>query len=293
MGQDAPRMRRKVPNFKVQSVGTARVLARWLAAAKSATIHAGRQFLSGDKTVSAADGRPYGWFWLVQVAAIVETGLLFAAGAYLRDAEALALAFVVLLTLGWIFFRPGRIVPVVARSLVFADVAVWMVPAAFSNAVNHSSLGSILLPGALGTTAIVGLLGAAGFLISRGNQAAGRRVARVVAALALAVILVVAGIAAATASAGTLSGKAIVISATNARFSATTLTADHGTVTVDFTNNDLFWHTFTISALGVDIRTPVKGHGQVSFSAPAGSYEFFCAIPGHKQIGMRGTLIVQ
>ena len=150
---------------------------------------------------TARGDRTYGWFWLVQVAAAIETGLLFAAGAYLRDAEGLAFAVVVLLTLLWIFFRPGRIIPVVVRSLIFADVAIWMVPAAITNAANHSSLGSILLPGTLGTTAVVGLLAAAGFLISRGNQAAGRRVARGVAALALAVILVIAGVAAATAAA--------------------------------------------------------------------------------------------
>jgi plastocyanin len=244
--------------------------------------------------VRVADGdRPYGWFWLVQVAAVIETALLFAAGAYLRDAEALTFAFVVLATLGWIFFRPGRIVPVIARSLVFADVAIWMVPAAFTNAVNHDSLFSILLPATLGTTAVVGLIAAAGFLVSRGNQAAGCRLARGVAAVALAVLVVVGGVAAATASNNTLSGNAIVISATNARYSTTTLTADRGTITVDFTNNDLFWHTFTIPALGVDIRTPVKGQGQMSFKAPPGSYEFYCAIPGHKQIGMRGTLIVK
>jgi plastocyanin len=252
------------------------------------------QLVTEAKRVTKTQGeRTYGWFWLVQVAAVVETGLLFAAGAYLRDAEALTFAFVVLATLGWIFFRPGRIVPVVVRSLIFADVAIWMVPAAFTNAVNHGSLGSILLPGILGTAAVVGLIAAAGFLISRGNQAAGRRLARGVAALALAVILALGGVAAATASSTTVSAKAIVIAATNARFSATTLTADHGTVTVDFTNNDLFWHTFTVPALGVDIRTPVKGHGQVSFNAAAGSYEFYCAIPGHKSIGMRGTLVIQ
>ena len=242
---------------------------------------------------SRFETRAFGWFWLVQVAAVVETGLLFAAGVYLRDAEALALAFVVLLTLGWIFFRPGRIVPVVVRSLVFADVAFWMIPAAVSNATSHSSLGSTLLPGILGTTATVGLVAAAGFVISRGNQAAGRRAARGVAALALAVILMIAGVAAATASSGSVSGNAIVISATNARFSATRLTASHGTVTVVFTNNDLFWHTFTVPALGVDIRAPVKGSRQLSFNAPPGTYEFFCAIPGHKQIGMKGTLIIQ
>ena len=237
--------------------------------------------------------RTYGWFWLVQVAAIVETGLLFASGVVLRDAEALALAFVVLLTLGWIFFRPGRIIPVVVRSLVFADVAFWMVPAAYSNAVNHSSLGSILVPAALGTTAIVGLLSAAAFVVSRGNQEAGRSAARVVAALALALILAVTGVAAATASNSAMPSSAIVISATNARYSTTTLSANHGTVTVEFTNNDLFWHTFTVTALGVDIRAPVKGSRQLSFNAPPGTYEFFCAIPGHKQIGMKGTLVIR
>src|SRR5207253_703035 len=55
----------------------------------------------------AADRRSSGWFWLVQVAASVEAALLFVAGAYLRDAEALGFAFVVLLTLGWILF-PAR-----------------------------------------------------------------------------------------------------------------------------------------------------------------------------------------
>ncbi|HEV2013262.1 MAG TPA: cupredoxin domain-containing protein [Candidatus Dormibacteraeota bacterium] len=241
-----------------------------------------------------APRREYGWFWLVQVAAVVETGLLVAAGAYLRDAEALTLAVVVLLTLGWILLRPGRAIPVAVRGLVFVDVAIWMVPAALSNALNHESLGSILLPGAMGTTAIVGLVATAGFLLSRGKMAAGRGVARGLAAAAFAVVLLIAGVAAVTGS-GNNSARAgdLVIAATNARFSTTTLSGDQGTVTVDFTNNDLFWHTFTVPGLNVDIQAPVKGHRRVSFTAAPGSYEFFCAIPGHKQIGMRGTLVIQ
>jgi plastocyanin len=238
--------------------------------------------------------REYGWFWLVQVAAVVETGLLVAAGAYLRDAEALTLAVVVLLTLGWILLRPGRIIPVLVRALVFVDVAFWMAPAALSNALNHESLGSILLPGTMATTAIVGLVATAGFIVSRGNIAAGRGVARGLAAIAIAVVLLIAGVAAVTGS-GNNSARAgdLVISATNARYSTTTLRADHGTVTVDFTNNDLFWHTFTVPGLNVDIQAPVKGHRRVSFNAAPGTYEFFCAVPGHKQIGMRGTLVIR
>ena len=241
----------------------------------------------------AAERRSSGWFWLVQVAASVEAALLFVAGAYLRDAEALAFAFIVLLTLGWILFRPGRVIPVVVRSLVFADVAIWMVPATLSNALNGGSLGSIALPAALGTTAVVGLIAAVGFLLTRGNPAAGRLASRVVGAAALVVIAGVTTYAAVTGSgrSATAAGD-LVISATNARFSTTTLTGDHGTVTVDFINNDLFWHTFTVTQLGVDIRLPVKGNQRLSFNAAPGTYEFFCAIPGHKGIGMRGTLIV-
>jgi plastocyanin len=234
----------------------------------------------------------YGWFWLVQVAAIAEAALLVAAGTYLRDAEALTLAVVVLLTLGWILLRPGRIIPVLVRGLVFADVAVWMVPAAASNALSHESLGSILLPAAMATTAIVGLVATAGFLFSRGNMAAGRGIARVLAAAAVLVVLVMAGVAAATAGNNSVAAGDLVIAATNARFSTNTLSANHGTVTVDFTNNDLFWHTFTVAGLGVDIRAPVKGHRRVSFNAAPGTYEFVCTIPGHSQIGMRGTLVV-
>jgi len=241
-----------------------------------------------------ADRRSSGWFWLVQVAASVEAALLFVAGAYLRDAEALAFAFVVLLALGWILFRPGRVIPVVIRSLVFADVAIWMVPATLSNALNGGSLGSIALPAALGTTAVVGLIAAVGFLLTRGKPATGRRASRVVGAAALVVIAGVTTYAGVTGSGRSAAAAGdLVISATNARFSTTTLTADHGTVTVDFINNDLFWHTFTVTQLGVDIRLPVKGNQRLSFNAAPGSYEFFCAIPGHKGIGMHGTLIIR
>ena len=243
---------------------------------------------------TSAGRRSYGWFWLVQVAATVEAALLFVAGAYLRDAEALGLAFIVLLTLGWILLRPGRVIPVIVRALVFADVAIWMVPAAISNALNGGSVGSISLPATLGTTAVVGLVAAAGFLLTRKNPTAGKRASWVVAAAALVVILGVTAFAAATASGRfTTAAGDLTISATNARYSTTTLTADHGTVAVDFTNNDLFWHTFTVTALNVDIRTPVKGHQRLSFNAAPGTYEFFCAIPGHKGIGMRGTLVVR
>src|SRR5256886_6032583 len=220
----------------------------------------------------------YGWFWLFQIAAVVDPALLFAAGVILRDAEALALAFVVLLTLGWILFRPGRIVPVLVRGLVFADVAFWMLPAAVTNAASHDSPASIILPGVLSTTSVVGLVAALGFLLSRGNLAAGGSIARVVSALGLVLILGITGYAAATGATnnGIRSGD-LVIAGPNARYPTTTLTADHGPVTVDFTNNALSWDTFTVTNLGVDIRFSFQGEDGIRYLTVTGVQT--CALP--------------
>ena len=41
-----------------------------------------------------------------------------------------------------------------------------------------------------------------------------------------------------------------------------------------------------------EVPQPVNGEQSVTFSAPPGTYAFYCAIPGHESIGMRGTLTV-
>ena len=68
--------------------------------------------------------------------------------------------------------------------------------------------------------------------------------------------------------------------------------AGNGRVTVGVRNSDLFWHTFTIDAAGVDVAVPVGAVRQAAFDAAPGSYTFYCKIPGHAQAGMRGTLTV-
>jgi plastocyanin len=64
-----------------------------------------------------------------------------------------------------------------------------------------------------------------------------------------------------------------------------------GRVSVFMANEDLFWHTFTIRKLHVNLDVPVGGHRRVAFNAPPGTYEFVCLI--HEQAGMKGTLIVR
>jgi plastocyanin len=73
----------------------------------------------------------------------------------------------------------------------------------------------------------------------------------------------------------------------------TTLEARAGEVTVALRNRDLFWHTFTVDALGVDVRSPVGRLRTATFEARAGRYSYYCAIPGHAALGMRGTLTVR
>ncbi len=76
-------------------------------------------------------------------------------------------------------------------------------------------------------------------------------------------------------------------------YSTRELVAHAGQIRVDMTNADLFWHTLTIDALGVDLRVPLDGQRSVTFTAAPGVYEYHCQIPGHAQAGMTGTLIVR
>jgi plastocyanin len=61
-------------------------------------------------------------------------------------------------------------------------------------------------------------------------------------------------------------------------------------VTVVLTNHDLFWHTFTINELHVNLEAPMGGTREVTFTAPPGSYRFYCRVPARAAAGMRGTL---
>lgn len=52
-------------------------------------------------------------------------------------------------------------------------------------------------------------------------------------------------------------------------------------------------HDFSIDALGVSVTVNPGETGEVVINAPAGTYDFYCNIPGHKDAGMVGKLTVQ
>jgi plastocyanin len=80
-------------------------------------------------------------------------------------------------------------------------------------------------------------------------------------------------------------------------YNTTALTAKAGKVTIEFTNMAPLQHNVTVeSASGQSAgATPTFSGGtkSVTLNLTAGTYTFFCSVPGHKQAGMQGTLKVE
>lgn len=62
----------------------------------------------------------------------------------------------------------------------------------------------------------------------------------------------------------------MVAASENMAFSEIELRVDLGEVVATMENEDLFWHTFTVEVLGVDLRVPVGAELGASFDAPPG-----------------------
>ena len=74
-------------------------------------------------------------------------------------------------------------------------------------------------------------------------------------------------------------------------FDTKTLTAKTGKVTVDFTNDSAIPHNVTLinSANKTLGETPTFDGGTKSFNATlkAGTYTYYCSVPGHREAGIR------
>lgn len=80
-------------------------------------------------------------------------------------------------------------------------------------------------------------------------------------------------------------------------FTKKTLTAKAGTVTIAFTNKSPEMHNFTIqqgTSGPVVGATPTFDGGTkiLTVKLKAGTYTFYCSVPGHRMAGMQGTLTV-
>ena len=65
-------------------------------------------------------------------------------------------------------------------------------------------------------------------------------------------------------------------------------------VTVLLPNEGALPHNFSIDQLKISVDLPAgEKDAKTTINAPAGSYEYYCDIPGHKEAGMAGTLTVK
>ena len=83
-------------------------------------------------------------------------------------------------------------------------------------------------------------------------------------------------------------------SSTTTAAASTSQTAPAGKVTIVLTNDSAIQHSIAIKAPG-DVPGQVVSQGQMSTTTAtlkAGTYQYYCTVPGHAQSGMVGTLTV-
>jgi plastocyanin len=81
------------------------------------------------------------------------------------------------------------------------------------------------------------------------------------------------------------------------KYDKTSLTAKAGSVAIDFTNTAPLPHNVTVeSSSGSTVgATPTfqGGSKALTLNLKPGTYKFYCSVPGHRQAGMEGTLVVK
>ncbi len=81
------------------------------------------------------------------------------------------------------------------------------------------------------------------------------------------------------------------------KYNTTSLSAKAGKVSIAFTNMASLGHNVTVESSSGTVlgATPTfqGGAKTLSLNLKAGTYKFFCTVPGHRMAGMEGTLTVK
>lgn len=96
-----------------------------------------------------------------------------------------------------------------------------------------------------------------------------------------------------TADDGGAGGDSLTIVATEYEFdpSDVSIPADTAVeITVD--NQGIIEHDWTVDELDVEIYADAGDTATVTVTAAAGTYDVYCSIPGHRELGMEGSLTV-
>jgi hypothetical protein len=231
------------------------------------------------------------------VAGAATTALTFGLAVGLRDRDALILTIALGLALVVTTRRP--LLGGLALGALLLDVAAWMGLALVSHLGHDDPTASVVLSLLLVTSSSVGF---AALVVSLGARldhedapAPPRRPRPSLGAafglawgLAAVVVVAIAPSMVAVPEAG--EGR-LVVSMRNSRFTTDHLESDAGWVKLVVANPDLFWHTFTVPDLDIDIAVPVGSVREADANLPPGTYQYVCRVPGHSR--MLGVLVVR
>ncbi|MET0772016.1 MAG: PQQ-dependent sugar dehydrogenase [Candidatus Limnocylindrales bacterium] len=90
------------------------------------------------------------------------------------------------------------------------------------------------------------------------------------------------------------SGEAVTVTMIDIAFDpdAVTIAADTAS-DIELTNEGAALHSFVIDELDVKVEVQPGQTGTATITAPAGTYTFYCDVPGHREAGMEGSLTVE
>ena len=76
-------------------------------------------------------------------------------------------------------------------------------------------------------------------------------------------------------------------------FDQDSLTAPAGEITINLTNESGMPHNVAIDGMDAVSETITTGSTTLAVTLEPGEYTFYCAVPGHREGGMEGTLTVE
>jgi len=230
------------------------------------------------------------WNRLVLITGLAALLVLIGVALTNGDLEAGTVAAGFAISLGLLRWRRGFLGRV-GLGLLSGVTLFFMLTAAVTNVRSGSPTGAVVLSSGLAAIALAGLVSA---VVAQATHGPGHEAGRTPLYVAAASLLVFVGLSGWSLAAGgpTHPPADAALVAANVSFSTSGFSVEAGRVTVSLANQDLFWHTFTIETLGVDLPVPVGATRFVTFDVEPGAYQFICRIPGHLEAGMAGTLIV-
>jgi plastocyanin len=112
----------------------------------------------------------------------------------------------------------------------------------------------------------------------------------------LAALMVLAALAVAGSALAASSTLHLSAAKSAFKFNTKKLSTHAGTVTLKMFNPSSTSHGIAVSGKGVKKVGKIVGKGKtsvVTLKLKPGKYTFFCPVPGHEELGMKGTLVVK